>query len=247
MTTNKEYLDRLKARIEVNENDCWEWRGYKDADGYGAIRYKGKVVRTHRLMYQLAVADIGGLHVCHHCDNPSCINPIHLFLGTHKDNMHDAMRKSRLSIVKTSADNFNAKLTLEAVVKYRKLYQSGATIDAVMELANLSRTATCSMLQGRTYKDAALFPRNDAMMNVKGESAPTFKGYYITPWGEFTSLHDAANASGEVIHFSTIDRYCKRNNKLIIRASSVSRSTYLTKQDIGKTYAELGFGFREVN
>jgi hypothetical protein len=72
---------------------CWEWQGRIYGDGYG--RFLGYLA-THRLAYYFTTGvDPEELLVCHHCDNPPCCNPDHLFLGTHADNMRDMVQKGR--------------------------------------------------------------------------------------------------------------------------------------------------------
>lgn len=77
---------------------CWEWIAGKGRDGYGSIRSKGKSVGAHRVSWEIHNGPIlGGLLVCHKCDNPPCVNPDHLFLGTQRDNAKDSVAKGRWS------------------------------------------------------------------------------------------------------------------------------------------------------
>jgi hypothetical protein len=89
-------------------DDCWEWQGSLHK-GYGRIQYNGKGIPTHRLAFILTNGELTkGLHVCHKCDNKKCVNPNHLFLGTHEQNMKDMCQKGRQA--KGERVN-NAKLT----------------------------------------------------------------------------------------------------------------------------------------
>lgn len=77
-------------------NECWIWQGTFLVKGYGVCTVEGKQVRAHRRSYELSFGEIPeGLIICHKCDNPKCVNPNHLFAGTHVDNAHDRDAKGR--------------------------------------------------------------------------------------------------------------------------------------------------------
>lgn len=94
----RNHIDIFNKSYVVNElNDCWEWQLYLSPLGYGRFTITTeKIFSAHRASYFLHVGSIPkGLNICHHCDNPKCVNPNHLFLGTQKQNIHDAMSKNR--------------------------------------------------------------------------------------------------------------------------------------------------------
>lgn len=88
---------RFWSRVSVGRRDeCWEWRGSRDGKQYGTFTVGSAPWGSHRLAWVLVHGSIpDGLHVLHRCDNPPCVNPHHLFLGTHLENMQDMVRKGR--------------------------------------------------------------------------------------------------------------------------------------------------------
>ena len=89
-------MDRFWSKVDKT-GDCWEWTGAKHSSkGYGSFWFEGRSVKAHRLAYKIAFSPIpDGMFVCHSCDNPSCVNPDHLFLGTNQDNQSDMYAKGR--------------------------------------------------------------------------------------------------------------------------------------------------------
>ena len=89
----------IESRIDISDSGCWEWTRCRNSKGYGNGAIAGHSSHlAHRLSYEVFVGPIPfGMSVCHKCDNPPCVNPDHLFVGTHRDNFLDASRKGRLN------------------------------------------------------------------------------------------------------------------------------------------------------
>ena len=92
-------LTRFQKKVQKGKpDDCWEWKAARRSDGYGKFFLSGHELRAHRVAWRIAFGPIpAGLLVCHHCDQHSCQNPRHFFLGTQADNMRDMDRKGRRS------------------------------------------------------------------------------------------------------------------------------------------------------
>lgn len=112
------FKERFWSNVDKSK-DCWTWKGCKSRFGYGEFYANKKTYRAHRLAYELSHGDIpDGLFVLHRCDNPTCVNPDHLFVGTHSDNMKDAANKGRIC----GEMNSFSKLTWNEVNEIRRLY-----------------------------------------------------------------------------------------------------------------------------
>lgn len=88
--------ERFESKYTKDPSGCWLWQAYKDSDGYGQLQVEGRSVGAHRVSWELTNGPIPeGIFVCHTCDVCSCVNPDHLFIGTHTDNMRDKVKKGR--------------------------------------------------------------------------------------------------------------------------------------------------------
>ena len=108
--------------LKVKRGDgCWEWQGTRFPEGYGVFSRMG----AHRIAWILTNGAIrDGLCVLHRCDNPPCVNPAHLFLGTKQDNKRDCMEKGRARLPDNRGERCaNAKLSTSDIIEIRRLYR----------------------------------------------------------------------------------------------------------------------------
>jgi hypothetical protein len=136
---------RFWSKAVKRPSGCWEWTGNKIRTGYGRFSYgpadNFERPYAHRIAYTLVVGPIPeGLYVCHHCDNPSCINPDHLFAGTPAENIADMDRKGRrVTTSRKGERNGRSKLKVcevEEIRRLRGLGVSGVLLSKMFKVSN---------------------------------------------------------------------------------------------------------------
>ncbi len=132
-------------------NGCWEWMGHRDSNGYGRMNIDGEATYMHRYSYELHRGPIqDGMFVCHQCDNPSCVNPAHLFLGAPVENTADMLGKHRHG---HGARLPQAKLTDVQVIEIRRRYAQGSvTQEELAQEFGLTRAGVASITQRKTWR-----------------------------------------------------------------------------------------------
>lgn len=144
--------ERFWKKVDKS-GDCWNWTGARNSGGYGSMG-EGK---AHRISYELNIGPIPsgrghhGICVCHTCDNRACVNPAHLFLGDHADNMADAAAKGRFGD-RSGAKNPRAKLTPDDVENIRANAMN-LTRQEIADMFGVSKSLVEKILSGKVWKN----------------------------------------------------------------------------------------------
>lgn len=144
------------------EDDCWEWKGFRNPEGYGRTWINDKGYYAHRVIYNLVYPGKIELNaptsthengfLLHTCDNPACCNPKHLWVGTHKDNMEDKARKGRCPDF--SGDKGpRCKLTMGQAREIRAKRKEGISARELAKIYNMSLASIKTLLRGDSYKE----------------------------------------------------------------------------------------------
>lgn len=148
---SEEQLSRFFSKVMKLE-DCWEWGATVNNQGYGVTSWEGSNQLAHRVSYAHHVADIPqGKCVLHRCDNPRCVRPDHLFLGTMKDNYDDMESKGRGC---RGSDHGMAKVTEDQVCEIRELYAKGFTQVFLAKKYGLTGPTLSVMIRGKKWRHA---------------------------------------------------------------------------------------------
>ena len=118
---------------------CWLWNGYKSKGGYGRIKNNRRFHFAHRVSWEFVNGKIpNGLLVLHKCDVRNCVNPDHLFLGTHADNNHDMYAKGRGRGARSGEAHHNAKLNEKQIAEIRSLRSNGLTLKEIADVYGIN-------------------------------------------------------------------------------------------------------------
>jgi hypothetical protein len=143
-------LMRWASRVEIGDG-CWGWHGSTNDKGYPHLKVAGTVELAHRVGYRLLVGPIpAGMFLCHHCDNPGCVKPGHMFIGTHDDNMRDMVSKGRACKGERQP---NSKLTENAAREIKRLLRAGErTSRSIAAQFGIHEQTVAGIKQGRTWR-----------------------------------------------------------------------------------------------
>lgn len=149
--------ERLLSHIKINtETNCWEWQGSK-RNGYGRMIVGSRTDNTrksksaHRVSFEIYHGEIpDGMDVCHKCDNPCCVNPTHLFVGTRQDNMNDRESKGRNKI-QYGSKNGRSKLKEHQVVEIRLKRNSGMSFGKLSKEYGVCKKTVMRAVSGQNW------------------------------------------------------------------------------------------------
>jgi hypothetical protein len=142
-------FEKFLSHVRIAPSSCHEWIGAKTRYGYGVFQYDKKRRAAHRVAFERRFGATK-LDVCHKCDNPACVNAAHLFPGTAKDNIQDAIKKGRMCIRHGTAQTA-AKLDNEKVVHIRAKYVSGISQRNLAREFNVSQRLIGMVVRGESW------------------------------------------------------------------------------------------------
>lgn len=155
MNIGSSHVSSFWRKVEKTES-CWIWKGATQKTGHGRVRINGKLLGTHRVSYFLKHGKINDdLMVCHKCNNPSCVNPDHLYQGDNSDNMIDSVYARTLNFV---------KLTPSQVVEIKKRFARGESNKSIARSFGVARSTINCIRLGRTWSHLKLDNLSDSLL-----------------------------------------------------------------------------------
>lgn len=144
--------DRFWKNVDKRgAEECWPWTGKRSPGGYGKFSVKGASVRANRFAFQITFGEIApGVLVCHHCDNPACCNPAHLYAGSPQSNMDDRSARGRVNSALGERVG-SSKLKAADVDEICRKHSEGASLTQLGKLYNMTSGAIHGVISGRTW------------------------------------------------------------------------------------------------
>lgn len=162
MQFSQKDIDRFWSQVDKS-GDCWVWIGALSSNGYGEIYFNHQHLTVHRTSWLIAHGNIpNGMYVCHHCDNKQCVNPSHLYIGTHLDNTRDAVVRHRMATGNRQGSHTHpetvhhgeshgmVKLTNEQVLMIRN--SRNVKQRDIAKQFGVHFSTICDILRGKTWK-----------------------------------------------------------------------------------------------
>ena len=151
--TMTDTIARFWSKVQKGPG-CWEWQTYRDEDGYGQFYFRGRTRSAHRIAWEITYGPIAnGLWVLHECDNPPCVRPDHLYLGTATDNNRDTVNRGRHVTPDCRGErNHSVKLTVAQVVEIRTTFaQGGCTQQQLADAYSVDHRTVSAIITGKNW------------------------------------------------------------------------------------------------
>lgn len=201
-------IERFWSKVNKGgDEECWHWVRGKDKDGYGIFWLNNTNIRAHRLAFILANGQIPkNMFVCHRCDNPSCVNPAHLFAGSSRDNINDMMAKGRT----LKGENSNgAKLKEDQVTEIKGIYSTGKVSSRQMaKRFGVSKNTILRIVNGDTWGHNQLPDGVESIDDIK-KIATARRDTCVASEGDVLKIYDlyftgtiAAKKIGDMFGYS---------------------------------------------
>lgn len=228
---SQDIVDRFwnKVRFPENIDDCWEWAAFRDDEGYGRFSINCKMFFAHRLSWAFYSGLIEDeLLVLHKCDNPACVNPNHLFLGTQADNMRDRNNKNRQA---KGSRNGKSILTEEIIHEMLDGIVLGEyrSVNDICQKFNINHYAVYDILRGRIWRDCTVKNYTDQQMEQIRSKI------YVNPKNLMNHLSKLDKSSVEQIKEMLQQNICVR---VIAKQFNLAESTIYRIRN-GKTWSHV--------